>query len=532
MNVCQYSTFRAKYSRLDEQNIRHYLRKTAFKLQKNCPVQQRSSNRSRCILPTMAYSVKLQVPKHCNEDYPNVEMRTSDHSEIAGSCESYVSSLSSLFNQPDLSDVILKVGDMSYYAHRFLLAHFSEVMRTMLTESRWRDSQQAKVKLQETPECATVFEDFLKFMYSGRIELKISRALPVLVLADKYNVTLLKPVCEDYMARQVTQSRNVQGALQWWEHAKTYNLKHLELECLELIQESLNAAIKTPEWLNLSIDQLCTILESSDVVVQDEYTLYKGVESWLQSANHKAKISKYLDRVLPLLRFTQMTPQQIDAIEKSQMCKKFSNKFNSYVLQAYKFFAMGRNMAPDNSNAGYQLREYGQSPLQETEISVYNTNLQESFPGYQHTVAMHHKSIVGGVPVSKSRQRGPNLDICGKPNKSGASYGLYLRFLPEGHNIYSIRIRLIDGQSRKTLSVIRGNGKVGEKTPHVAYVDIENHSYHKNITEMFTAPARQQYRHGYNYREYQHTMPILCAFLGIKNQPAHINFAIRVTFYE
>ncbi|XP_070546799.1 BTB/POZ domain-containing protein 17-like [Ptychodera flava] len=463
------------------------------------------------------------------EHYSKVETQTSDHSEIAGSCETYVSSLSSQFNKPDLSDVVLKVGKVSYHTHRFLLAHFSDVMRTMLTESRWRDSQQAKVKLQETPECATVFGDFLKFMYNGQIELKISRALPVLVLADKYNVTLLKSVCEDYMARQVIQSRNVQGALQWWEHAKTYNLKHLELECLELIQESLNAAIKTPEWLNLSIDQLCTILESSDVVVQDEYTLYQGVESWLQSANHKANISEYLDRVLPLLRFTQMTPQQIDVIEKSLLSKQYSNKFTSYVLQAYKFFAMGRNKAPDNPNTGYQPREYGQSPLQETEISVYFTHLQQSFPGYQHTVAMHHKSIAGGVSYSQSRQTRPNLDICRKPNQSGNLYGLYLRLLPEGQSTYSVRIRLIDGQSRKTLSVIRGNGKVGEKTPHIAYVDVEDQSYRNNIIEMFTVHANQQNRYNYGYydsyqqhQQNQHSMPIVCAFLGIKTQLAHI----------
>ncbi|XP_070546662.1 BTB/POZ domain-containing protein 17-like [Ptychodera flava] len=338
----------------------------------------------------MAY-YEDRLLQHC-DNYTNVDMQTSDHSEIAGSCESYVSSLSSAFNKPDLSDVVIKVGEVSYYAHRFLLAHFSDVMRTMLTESRWRDSKQAEVKLQETPECAAAFKGFLKFMYTGQVELNVSTAIPMLVLADKYNVVLLILACEDYMARQVIESKNEKGALQWWKHAKTYSLKHLEVECVDLIEGKVNAVVETPEWLDLSIDQLCTILESSDVVVQDEYTLYQGVESWLQSENHKSNISEYLDRVLPLLRFSQMTPKQIDALEKSSLCKQFSGKFTSYILAAYKFFAMERNMAAYDPRKVDQAREYGKSTCQETEISLEFKKLQEYFANYQYTVAMYHKS--------------------------------------------------------------------------------------------------------------------------------------------
>ncbi|XP_070546767.1 BTB/POZ domain-containing protein 19-like [Ptychodera flava] len=461
-----------------------------------------------------------------------MKTQTSDHLQVVGSFKPYVSSLSGLFNNPDLSDVVLKVGEVSYHAHRFLLAHFSDVMRTMLTESRWQDSQQAEVKLEETRECAGVFKSFLRFMYTGQVALNVSRARPMLALADKYNIALLKSVCEDYMVRQVIQSGNVSEALQWWEHAKTYNLKHLGLECLALIKESLNAAIKTPEWLNLSIDQLCTILESSDVVVKDEYTLYRGVETWLQCANHKANISEYLDRILPLLRFSQMTPQQIDAIEKSSLCERFSNKFIRYVLQAYKLFVMGRKMVPENPNVAHQPREYGQSPLQETKISVDFRSLEEeSYPSYQHKVTVHLKTMATGTSYPQSPSIRPNLDICRKPSQSGDSYGLWLRILPEWPSTYSVRIRLIDGQSRKTLSVVRGSGKVGEKTPHVAYVDIQDRSYHNIITEMFTVQPGLGSNTSYYYMA---SMPIVCAFLGMKHLSAYnrLSCAITVIFYN
>lgn len=52
----------------------------------------------------------------------------------------------------------------------------------------WTECGESRVVLQETPECASVFASFLKYFYTGQIAITDSKIIPLLALADKYNV--------------------------------------------------------------------------------------------------------------------------------------------------------------------------------------------------------------------------------------------------------------------------------------------------------------------------------------------------------
>lgn len=41
----------------------------------------------------------------------------------------------------------------------------------MLMNSKWSESQEKKIILMESPACAAVFEVFLKYLYTGTIQL-------------------------------------------------------------------------------------------------------------------------------------------------------------------------------------------------------------------------------------------------------------------------------------------------------------------------------------------------------------------------
>lgn len=57
--------------------------------------------------------------------------------------------------------------------------------------------------LQETDDCVPVFHLFLQYLYSGVSRVNIDTALPLLMLADKYNTQSLKMGCEEYMKKKV-----------------------------------------------------------------------------------------------------------------------------------------------------------------------------------------------------------------------------------------------------------------------------------------------------------------------------------------
>ena len=70
---------------------------------------------------------------------------------------------------------------------------------------RWATEENVKeVELIESEQCAPVFPVFLHFLYHGTVYVNTSTALPLLMLADKYNVEPLKTSCEEYVYSQVS----------------------------------------------------------------------------------------------------------------------------------------------------------------------------------------------------------------------------------------------------------------------------------------------------------------------------------------
>ena len=52
----------------------------------------------------------------------------------------------------------------------------------------WNESREQRIILQEASECVAVFELFLRYLYTGRLRVSHATVLPILALADKYNV--------------------------------------------------------------------------------------------------------------------------------------------------------------------------------------------------------------------------------------------------------------------------------------------------------------------------------------------------------
>ena len=48
--------------------------------------------------------------------------------------------------------------------------------------------------MEEDQSCIAVFDEFLHFFYTRKVELTAENALPILTLADKYGVTELQKV--------------------------------------------------------------------------------------------------------------------------------------------------------------------------------------------------------------------------------------------------------------------------------------------------------------------------------------------------
>lgn len=65
---------------------------------------------------------------------------------------------------------------------------FSQIM---LMSPQWSECKESRIVLGETPACAEVFDRFLQYFYTGHICVDSQTVMPILTLADKYNIKVI-----------------------------------------------------------------------------------------------------------------------------------------------------------------------------------------------------------------------------------------------------------------------------------------------------------------------------------------------------
>lgn len=225
----------------------------------------------------------------------------------------FIRNVSQFFNQKDISDVVLKVGEKKFFGHKFVLAKSSEVFRTILYD---KQVGLPEIDLEMSEECQLHFEPFLRFLYTAEVQICVNSAVGILCLADKYSVMSLKTLCTRYMVDN-TQSPKVQNALNWYSWAKALHMEDLIDSCTKTISWNMEQLFTLNEWLEMDIDFVADILGNPQLVVSNEFTLYQAVERWLLSDSHLTNLDENSKKLLPLVRFPQMMVQQVYKVTTS-----------------------------------------------------------------------------------------------------------------------------------------------------------------------------------------------------------------------
>ncbi|KAH9508562.1 hypothetical protein Btru_052035 [Bulinus truncatus] len=234
------------------------------------------------------------------------------------------------YNNKLLSDVILQVENEKYFAHKLVLVRASQVFEKMLTSRQWDTYKEKEIKLVEESVCVGVFPRFLNFLYSCNIKLNIENTLPVLILADKYNVNDLR------------------------------NAMALKMD------EIINTVEWESEWLSLDKEQLVEILNSSCLVIKDEYELWLAVMKWLIAFKESRHLSNeqfevILTNILQSVRLPMMTPDQLTQLESLTLVEQHKNIFQQPLLLAYKYHALPlstRSRTKEFTTSSFLLRNY------------------------------------------------------------------------------------------------------------------------------------------------------------------------------
>uniref|UniRef100_A0A2C9JE41 BTB domain-containing protein n=1 Tax=Biomphalaria glabrata TaxID=6526 RepID=A0A2C9JE41_BIOGL len=283
-------------------------------------------------------SIESSRSRSVTPDTVIIKTITGDNLEVTlQDEENFITSLKKSFNERHSSDVKIKVCTKTFYAHKFILAKVSPVFNIMLCSKNWQESLQEEVTLIETEECLEHFETFLQFFYSAKINICVKSAIPILSLAEKYDVGSLKSLCTQYMVKH-SRYLLVESAIKWYNLAHFLNIKEITMECFANITRNTHKLLMSSEWLQLDLGLITSLLKSGDLVIESEYSLFQAILNWLHTEGRK-DLYFHIEELLPLIRFSQLQKNELLLVEENSLYQdeKVKPLLDKQIQKAYRF---------------------------------------------------------------------------------------------------------------------------------------------------------------------------------------------------
>ncbi|KAJ8675307.1 hypothetical protein QAD02_011093 [Eretmocerus hayati] len=124
------------------------------------------------------------------------------------------------FNNEDLSDVKITVGDRIIHAHKVLICNY-EVFAAMF-EHGTKESIENVISIDDIK--FEVMLELIRFIYTGQVHKMEKIVKDLLIAADKYNISELKDQCGKYLCRTLS----VYNVLELMSFASVYHERELE----------------------------------------------------------------------------------------------------------------------------------------------------------------------------------------------------------------------------------------------------------------------------------------------------------------
>ena len=150
------------------------------------------------------------------------------------------------FLSKEMSDIQIKCGDKTFEAHQVILSTWSPVFRGMF-QAEMKEKETKTVEIQDLD--PDVMLEMLKFFYIGSCNIHQKNPDPedvmgLLEAADKYQVDVLKDICEEAMI-SILEPNN---CLRILDCADMYGAQDLKTRAMELVVGNMKTILGSGEW--------------------------------------------------------------------------------------------------------------------------------------------------------------------------------------------------------------------------------------------------------------------------------------------
>ncbi|XP_019882586.2 uncharacterized protein LOC105249500 isoform X2 [Camponotus floridanus] len=216
-------------------------------------------------------------------------------------------SIGAAFDDPLTSDFIIQVEGQSIYVHKFILRIRCEYFKKMFQHD-WSEnirSKSASLLMFTVRDKFSyiVYKAFLKYLYTGTIDLPSENALELMELADMYCEPNLKKYCIQVIKQDITLS----NVAFFYDEAVVYNAKELEEFCFQFILRHMTANTLL-EDIKLDMNMQAKFMQIAATQSRDTIVSISSKKSCSPEAvekrnsetttNIKNKMQKYEKRIL------------------------------------------------------------------------------------------------------------------------------------------------------------------------------------------------------------------------------------------
>ncbi|XP_048857678.1 kelch-like protein 10 isoform X4 [Brienomyrus brachyistius] len=208
-----------------------------------------------------------------------------------------------------LCDVVLTADGVQFNAHRVILCGCSSYFQALFA-SDWSDSGKREYQLPGiSPE---TLRQVIEYAYTYSVVITADNVENLLAAADYLSVLGIVQRCCDFLHEHLCLD-NCVGLVKIGD---VYCLNELHQSAFKfLLKNFKEVAITSNEFLELTLEELCDIMERDELNVREEDVVFHAILRWIE--HEPATREAHISVLLPKVRMARMDPEYFMKIVKN-----------------------------------------------------------------------------------------------------------------------------------------------------------------------------------------------------------------------
>ena len=214
--------------------------------------------------------------------------------------------IAQLYNQPELADILLQVGDSGrkFFAHKAIIVATSEYLAELISASSEHDG---KLLLVHVPDIEPgQFEMVLEFIYKATVPISSEAALLYHALAKRFRIEGLQLAAE----KCITDSMSKDQVHAMLRSAHEMNAPYVAEQCMKYIRQNAGKVFRSTEIHHLTREDMQQLLNDQQLNA-NEIDIFRGLLQWAEHNKGTGEISEVMKEFLPLIRYGSIEAQDI-----------------------------------------------------------------------------------------------------------------------------------------------------------------------------------------------------------------------------